>query len=485
MRAVPTVVPPEVASLKRAEQRRLLQLTLKVVTPMFGGGAIPGVVDGDFPVNGKGVRGQLRFWWRACRASRCETTNQLFEEEAALWGQAAHKESSAMASSSGGGPRYQSSALDVVVDVLHGGDPYDPDSVPYALFPFRKQENRPKQWGQVGIQFMLTISAAPHVETHQYADLQREAEAAVWAWITFGGIGARTRRGCGSLLCLRDHIDSCWRPNDKKADSHRFTPSKNPKEWLAERSRRYVLRGPHRGRVPRLQDARCVVDTRTSDPESAWQRAVSCMRDYRQDPGYARQPVAGGSRRPGMSYWPDRATVYDALGMSDPRTTRPNAAIQGLPRAEFGLPILFQNMEHFDRRRGAPTLEATGDQASRMASPVIIKALPLSATDAVPLVIDLNVPRLSDPDYDLPGLRLKAITQPGSRVQGVIRTENSVLETPVPRSMTANAQDIPSYQPGRRLLLHDELSARDGFLRYVCEVWGQSGMLDLTREVDA
>lgn len=32
-------------------------------------------------------------------------------------------------------------------------------------------------------------------------NLQEEIETAVWAWVNFGGIGARTRRGCGALFC--------------------------------------------------------------------------------------------------------------------------------------------------------------------------------------------------------------------------------------------------------------------------------------------
>ena len=39
----------------------------KLITPLFGGGVEAGKNDENIPVNGKCIRGQLRFWWRATR----------------------------------------------------------------------------------------------------------------------------------------------------------------------------------------------------------------------------------------------------------------------------------------------------------------------------------------------------------------------------------------------------------------------------------
>src|SRR5437879_5029216 len=72
--------------------RSLLAVRLAVVTPLFGGSAIAGEPDADLPVRAASVRGNLRFWWRACNAARFRTARELFNEEARIWGASALKD---------------------------------------------------------------------------------------------------------------------------------------------------------------------------------------------------------------------------------------------------------------------------------------------------------------------------------------------------------------------------------------------------------
>ena len=39
-------------------------LTLRLETPMYGGGAKNGVTDTNYPVRISSLRGNLRYWWR-------------------------------------------------------------------------------------------------------------------------------------------------------------------------------------------------------------------------------------------------------------------------------------------------------------------------------------------------------------------------------------------------------------------------------------
>lgn len=65
----------------------------------------------------------------------------------------------------------------------------------YLGFPLRGD----KEWAPVkeGVAFRLRLRFPEKVGELNFWE---ELEAALWAWETFGGIGARTRRGFGALL---------------------------------------------------------------------------------------------------------------------------------------------------------------------------------------------------------------------------------------------------------------------------------------------
>lgn len=102
---------PSISSLIRRREP-LLAVELAVVTPMFGGGAVPRQTDPDLPIRGASIRGHLRFWWRACMARHYATVDELFAAEAQIWGKAAKA-----AVGRADGP----SDVDVVVELLGAG----------------------------------------------------------------------------------------------------------------------------------------------------------------------------------------------------------------------------------------------------------------------------------------------------------------------------------------------------------------------------
>jgi CRISPR-associated protein Cmr1 len=354
----------------------LLELDLRVVTPMFGGSDTPGEVDPELPVRGSTIRGHLRCWWRACVGHRYPSAEQLFKDESAIWGATSGNE---------GLP----AKIDVEVELRNPGAAYPPESEPihpqqwmrddgypaYALFPFQRQTstNQPPKRARRDVAFTLRLWPAAHVTDGAERDrLKREVSAAVWAWITFGGIGARTRRGCGTLWT--NHSDFC-------------PPVGMPvRQWLEQRARQHLAGNPESNRlpIPLLKGASILLDPRSMETEKAWREAVNWLRGYRQ-------LRAGGPR--GRSLWPEAKAIRAATGKSGRGAPPPPTTPLYFPRGELGLPIIF----HFKDSGEPPdqTLQAAEDGATRMASPFITKALAISERQGLPMAVRLNAPRLA------------------------------------------------------------------------------------------
>ncbi len=66
-----------------------IEVTLKVVTPILGGGYKTRHIDDVDVIRAPSVRAHLRFWWRALYAHPYGTAKELYDAERALWGGAA------------------------------------------------------------------------------------------------------------------------------------------------------------------------------------------------------------------------------------------------------------------------------------------------------------------------------------------------------------------------------------------------------------
>src|SRR5207249_7200252 len=65
----------------------------------------------------------------------------------------------------------------------------------YAAFPFQDDPQSVRKY-----RFILKLYYPESIKSEtNTVDLRKEVEAALWAWQTFGGVGARTRRGFGAL----------------------------------------------------------------------------------------------------------------------------------------------------------------------------------------------------------------------------------------------------------------------------------------------
>lgn len=309
----------------------------ELVTPMFGGGVKTRTVDQEMPVRPSAIRGQLRFWWRLLAGrGGAKQTVKLRQEEFDVWGGLGSppKASKVWVRVEGtSSPHLQS--VDVWTTAAR--------DLQYALFP--AQASRGRNGGEErreaadlakpGLRWTLHIGL-----DHRLSDEQRHLvlEAVRW-WASFGGVGARTRRGMGAVL-VRQGAGQL--------------PPVTPEEAKAVGCELVMARRP--------ADAK---------PEMAWRHAVACLQAFRQGQGIGRRQ---GGQRPGRSYWPEPDAIRRLARRSAPGHEPFRLAGNLWPRAYFGLPIIF----HFkDEKFGDPrdhTLQPS--HAERLASPVILRPLP-------------------------------------------------------------------------------------------------------------
>lgn len=378
-----------------------LRVQLEVVTPILGGSHQTRAIDDVDVIRAPSVRGHLRFWWRALYAAQYANADALYKRESALWGRAATDD----------GGR---SAVEIRVSVERVGSTdtseirlfssRDQPATPgaYALWPARAETKTntptaPRR--QPGTQFQLTLKVpAAH---------EAEVKNALRAWILFGGYGGRTRRGLGSLKVLEN--------------ARSWLPSAGTREALTSLFGLDVFEAPTRTPcdVPWFGGTAIHVGPVDRNAETAWTTALGWLREFRQGPErfpqspvppgtHAREPGTGKAQpnRPSISNWPEADKIRHIRNKTRAHAPRHNATA-AWPRAGFGLPIIGQfqtedrNRRRFDSRKpqnggydepGPFELHwrAGNVEHDRLASPLIVKALPLADGTFAPCALWLN-----------------------------------------------------------------------------------------------
>jgi len=394
---VPRHDAPEV---KVREDERVRQVRrYKLITPLFGGGVEPNRADPITVVRGTGVRGQLRFWWRAARGGQFDgSLEKMRRREEEIWGSAAAKGKP--------GP----SDVVISVEILNRGRPFqvvDNKGRPvrnigdvkspysYVAFPLRDAESNPPVLEDV--EFELTICCPSKWE--------QDIEATLWAWETFGGLGARTRRGFGALqlLSIDNKPSPTLQPNQVEMELHKNL-------------QRHVTSGIWPKHVPHLNcDLRMrIVSPSGSQSSSAievWNDLIQSLQDFRQK----------RHKRMGSSLWPEANEIRHRLNRATkwpPRFKSPRL-VHKFPRAVFGLPIIF-HLPH-DKNlpaksftiQGKPDPDPTSEKTfERLASVLILKPIPCNNDDAVGIAAVLDAP--VSPPY---GLEIKEPVQDKQSVE--------------------------------------------------------------------
>lgn len=355
----------------------------RLITPLFGGGVAPQEADPVTPIRGTSIRGQLRFWWRACRGGRFGgDLAAMREAEAALWG----------AASTPGRPTVSRISIEAdappVADrfqaftVQEGKKPGSKTIVPdhriaaYAGFPLQP-EYRTAFPGMdtakvmaSGYEFSLTIA--------YLRDDEEDIEAALWAWETFGGIGGRTRRGFGALQLI-------------KRGEHRVVPPlvEEVEQAIRKGLAIHVVSGPWPQGVPHLTQHSTLLQIASlrqgANVLQSWKYLIDRLRAFRQ--GW--RDLNTRSRPEGRSQWPEPDEIRRRVNSSHPQHL-PRTTPRTFPRAAFGLPIIF----HFkDARDGDPqdtTLK--GVSAERLASRLILRPLACTGNRGVGIALVLDAP---------------------------------------------------------------------------------------------
>jgi len=366
-----------------------LRVRLEVVTPILGGSHQPRDIDAVDVIRVPSIRGHLRFWWRALYAAQYADADALYQREGALWGRAANDD----------GGR---SAVEIRVNVE--GTPGSPDTSDidlqqtpgaYALWPARaekktKTPTAPRR--QPGTRFHLTLKVpAAH---------EAEVKNTLRAWILFGGYGGRTRRGLGSLKVI--------------GDVNGWLPTAATREALTSLFGTDIFAAPTQkpGDMPWIAGAAIHVGTIEGDAQKAWTTALDWLKEFRQGFGgsageRAREPGPNGNaQRPSISNWPEADKIRHIKRKTRAHPPRHNSTA-AWPRAGFGLPIIgqFQTQDRHGQRfestnpqnggydePGAFELRwrAGNVEHDRLASPLIVKALPLVGDHFAPCALWLN-----------------------------------------------------------------------------------------------
>jgi CRISPR-associated protein Cmr1 len=306
---MPKVIPdcPPLPQVKRGHEERTYRIEL--ITPLFGGGVQAGENDLTMPVRGTSIRGQLQFWWRATRGRLFPTSQGMWRRQEEIFGSSEFPSPlEAMVSDVAG-----IASIDSVDDFRRFG----PEA--YALFPAidkRRKLIRP------GLSFQLhlcwpspdRLTVARATQNKQLAaagkkalpehieDLTPDINAALWAWVNFGGLGARTRRGCGALSCKE------FSPRD----------AKHVREWFRQGAAVHLAGGGERewpilsGTIYSRLEGRAALEV--------WGSILGEWKHFRQGPGFARNP--GQRNRPGRSRYPEPETIRETLRRRSPQHPR-------------------------------------------------------------------------------------------------------------------------------------------------------------------
>ncbi|WP_234554067.1 type III-B CRISPR module RAMP protein Cmr1 [Thermus caliditerrae] len=328
------------------------ELKLATITPMFGGGAIPGQADARRPIRPSSLRGHLRFWWRATEGAGFRTPEELFLAEEAVWG-STERPSRVILRVEAQDAAGETTPSRLVPKVKPSSGPRER----FFLFPFeaRPSENKGQDAGFERVSFTLRIIHNLSVE---------EAEAlrrAIRAWVAFGGVGARTRRGLGALEVEEDKEE--WLP---QSPGHL-------REWFAhpaQESSHTTLAGA----IIRLGPAARGHGGLPKGHE-AWRSLGEFWARFRK--GH----FPSEYRPTGPTAWQDHKVL---LGL------KPGHPRVSLVKPFYGLPIVYQAFK--GKRTFAGTLEALHPRGKRMASPVILKPIAFADGTIRPAVVFLKTP---------------------------------------------------------------------------------------------
>lgn len=333
---------PDLASFQAAHNKyKWESIDCHLVTPIYGGGVKSATPDDKQPVRVAAIRGQLRFWWRLLAQHKWKLSvselSELRKQEFALWG-----------GMNDGDENGKASLVFLRVKNVKFAnekskvEPYT-KYVPtfssilnYVLFPARPVQQTDPVTHLLSPDLTWTLEW--RVDEKRISDAQKEQviETLRW-WVNFGGIGARTRRGCGAFIAKQSTQSEILKPIS--ADE--------------------------------IQAAQCQLATvNANNAMTAWEIAVKKLRDFRQGVNVGRNPSSNGGFA-GRSRWTEPDAIRRLTNRHSSLHAPEHRAGNQFPRGMFGMPIIF----HFvgNEEPQDTSLQPVGKE--RMSSPVIIRPI--------------------------------------------------------------------------------------------------------------
>ncbi len=348
-------------TIKEPENLYSKSYTIKVITPIYGGGVVADEPDKEMPIRASAIRGQMRYWWRFLQMNHPDNQEKrkeddekfietLFKKEREIWGGMGDTKELLKKESD-----YSSKVFIRIFDIEkcsinnykqcghYNKNRKEKDGKVWFTYPFVFDHNIPDYslfcaQGKPPKQGSNDPEENPHevvlpnpeFKLELFTNLENEEnwnelnEAFRW-WACFGGLGARTRRGLGSVEILDKKFKSLEKDDVKKYG--------------------------------------CELRTiEASNPNEAWAFAINKLKHFRQAPE--------GRKGIGRSKWPEPDSLRDITAQHGHPIE--HGAIRSFPRAAFGMPIIFEI-----RGNGEPPkteISPKGD-IERMASPLILKAM--------------------------------------------------------------------------------------------------------------
>lgn len=371
-----------------------------LVTPLHGGGVKARESDKDMPIRVTEIRGQLRFWWRLlAQQYQKQENNEIWKfpkdfdlrtQEFALWGGMSDGEEGSKASlvflrvkiadkklsnekeknilNRIGYTDYLQSILDKVKRPSKEEREEEQKKIKaalsYVLFTARGNKKQAEmELVQEGFEWTLQWYLNRHARCYNFeydeqeekwnkvsfkqekydTDLKQVQETLRW-WINFGGIGGRTRRGCGAFAVNQSSITHIAEPltkDDVKQVGCRLE----------------------------LLDAK--------DATDAWILAASRLQTFRQGVNVGRNAFTIKDKNneektmPGRSRWSEPNIIRCLTNRHPSSDKHEHLAGKQFPRGMFGMPIIFQFKD--DGEPKDTTLQPLGKK--RMSSPLIIRPI--------------------------------------------------------------------------------------------------------------
>lgn len=177
--------------ISRFKNMDSVEFDLEVVTPMFLGGA--NTTDAELRV--PSIKGMLRFWWRV--TCGIKSLEEMKNEEAKVFGSTEQKASFSMRLEGLENVKAINSNLPSGKKFQVEGKTFKIGIIDYLAFGIRDhKKGYTRQHFPSGTQFKLKFDLYNR-------DYEQSVSKALYAFINYGGLGAKSRNGFGSL-CLKE-----------------------------------------------------------------------------------------------------------------------------------------------------------------------------------------------------------------------------------------------------------------------------------------